>query len=953
MSNNDRTSRVKVEQFREVSEADKGTAGRLVQDRQNRTRGDLKNIDLLPIQRVFHRTLRDASDIRNIFQTMPDLNLPREILVSAICSPGDLTKTTLIFGDEMPGVDTALTAPLNQRLEQFFVKDRKIDANVPEWVDDALIWSGAHPIMILPEASIDRMIQAGVSSASMESVASYGGEFSHGWFRPKGILGLRLPTAEGDKYASFESANGRVNADKMVDYHTIKAVSTKTKTTVPLPIRVTDNLAAFRMPAVQQAKRAGALKKAYGETSLESRRKQRQADLEKVRKAEGKDQERLPSNQEIYSKYFQRPQKTSRSRLVVVPTLKQSEGDNNGHPLEYHLATEAVMPVTVPGDPSNHVGYLVILDNNGFPVSFSRRLNFYDDIRRGAAGPGTGSNQQVSGEILQIAKETMNGNIADMSNIEIDRLADLNGQVIEADIIARFKSGLMGGDFELGRTEEIDRLMLARTYKNQLTTLLYVPAELMIYMAYDYNDNGIGKSILEDAKALAAMRAALTVANVIGATKNAIPGKDINIELDPDDGDPVGTATFMANEALGLAYHAFPMSISSTVGLAEQLQLSSMSVNVTGNPRFPEVKTTITPRESSKVEIDPELMKQLKDDMNRVFSLTSEMVDGVNSPDFAVTVVQNNLMLMKRVMMIQSKTNPMLTDYVRTFTWNSGPLVDELLDLISNNADKLPPEFKEDPEGFLEAYLNCITVKLPEPESDNLTKQLDVAKNFSDAVDQHLVHFIREEYFDGYSPDQIRDALPTVTAAWKGVIMREWLRKRGILRELDVFMSDEDGSPMVALEDDMKNHVAAVMKFLGGYATKVAKDAAKRKIELDQYMTADEKAKAIMELINANGENGDGTNTGTEEEPGSTDAGIEGTDDNFDANDMDALNTDDQNAPSEEEEQEEDETQKDETQEEPKPNEEEEEAPEPAEGVTPKVDEGTGGESADDFEIKF
>jgi len=949
MSTNDRTSRVKVEQFRNITDADKALLGRLTQDRTQRNKGDLKSIDLLPIRNVFHRTLRDASDIRNIFQTMPDLNLPREILVSAICSPGDLTKTTLIFGDEMQGVDSALTSSLDNVLEDHFVNERKLAADVPEWVDDALIWSGAHPIMILPEASIDRLISQGVGNASMESVASFGGEWDHGWFRPKGILGLRLPTQEGGQYASFESANNRVNMANMADYHTIKTV-TKAKSTVTLPIRVTDNLAALRMPAVQHFKRQKGMERAYGVSSLESRRRQRQADLEKVRKAEGQDGKKMPSNQTIYDQFFQRPQKTSRSRLVVVPTLRQSEGDNNGHPLEYHLATEAVMPICVPGDNTNRVGYLVILDGNGFPVSFSKRLNFYDDIRRGAAGPGTGSQQQVSGEILQIAKETMSGNIADAKDFEIDRLADLHGSIIEADIIARLKSGVMGGDFELGRTEQIDRLMLARAFKNQLTTLLYVPAELMVYMAYDFNENGIGKSILEDAKALAAMRAALTVASVIGATKNAIPGKDINIELDPDDGDPVGTATFMANEALGLAYHTFPMSISSTVGLAEQLQLGSMSINVSGNPRYPEVKTSITPRESSKVEIDPELMKQLKDDMNRVFSLTSEMVDGVNSPDFAVTVVQNNLMLMKRVMAIQAKTNPMLTDYVRIFTWNSGPLVDKLLDVIEQNANLLPKEYKEDPEGFLEAWLNTITVKLPEPESDNLTKQLETAKNFSQALDEHLPHFIREEYFDGYSPDQLRDALPTVVAAWKGVIMRDWLRKRGILRELDVFTTDEDGKPMVNLEDEMGNHVDALMKFLAGYGTKVAKDAAKRKVLLDKFLTAEEKAKALADLANGS-EGGDEFNSAGGETPAEGGGAEEGS---FDESDMIPEGGEETPGTEEEGQSTEPEQQEETTEEEPEPTEAATETqPNEEEEPTQGNEEAGGNDQASDFDFKF
>lgn len=840
MSGDDSKSSAKVEQFRNLSELDKGLLGRLVQDRSDKHRGgNITNPDLSPIRNVFHRTLRDTADIRNIFQVMPDLHLPREILVSAICAPGDLAQSTLIFGNELQEVDSSLIAPMTQLLENFYTKDKKMAAKVPEWVDDALVWSGAHPILIIPEASLDRMITGAEGQASMESVASFGGEWDHDWFKPKGFLGLRVPGNDRDGFVSFESSKHKIDHNKMSDYHTIKAERGEKKVT--LPFRVTDNMVALRMPAVQSIKRERAMRSAFGTTSLESRRRQRQA--EKADKVGGKS---APSNFDVYNRYFKAPRGMGKSRLEVVPTLKQTTGPNNGHPLEYHLATEAVMPIHVPGDETNHVGYLILLDMNGFPISFSRRMNFYEDIRKGAAGMGTGSQNQVSGEVLQIAKEVMSGNIQDASTFELDRLAAMHGQFIENDIIARLKSGLMGGDFELGRTEQIDRLMLARSMKNQMTTMLYVPAELMIYMAYDFNEYGVGKSILEDAKALAAMRAAVTMANVIGSTKNAIPGKDINIELDPDDGDPVGAATFMASEALGLAYHTFPMSLSSAAGLAEQLQMGAFSVNVSGNPRFPEVKTSITPRESSMVQIDTDLQKQLRDDLIRVFSLTPEVVDGMNQADFAQTLLDNNLMLLKRVLILQGKTNPMLTDYVRTFTYNSGILVDELLEIIEANADKLPDEYKEDPEGFLEAFLSSLTVKLPAPETDNLAKQMENFKKFSDSLDMGIEAFLKEEFFDGYADDAFREALPTVIASWKGIKLREWMRKHGIFRELDVFNNAEDGSPLMDLTDEMATHVDAVMKSVASYAKKVAQDAWKRRKKLEEAKAQMDKTKDAM-----------------------------------------------------------------------------------------------------------
>lgn len=823
----------RVSQFRNLSDIDKNVLNRLTADRTNK-KTSTENLDLTPLSAVFRRNLRDATDIRNIFQTMPDLHLPREILISAIMSPGDMAQRQLIFGNDMKGCDTALTAPMVQYLEDFHVKERKMDAKAPEWVDDALIWSGAHPILIIPEATLDKLVLG--QDASMESIASYGGEFVDGWYRPKGLLGIKIPSSNGDVCVSLESATRRHLAGKsMVDYHTIKGEMNGKKVT--LPIRVTDNLAVLRTPVVQQLRRSRAFESAYGTPSLESKRRQRHSERAK----------KEPDANELYNKYYRSPQQVSRSRLQVVTTDRMNKGSGQGHPLEYHLATEAVVPVCVPGDASNHVGYIILLDGNGYPISQSRRLNYYDDIRRGAQGAGDGSG--VAGELIQMSKEAIVGGISQATNSQIDRLIELHAGLMDADIVSRLKVGEMGGDFELSHTDHVDRLTFARSMKNQMTTMLYVPAELMIYMAYEFNEYGVGKSILEDAKALAAMRAAVTVAGVIGSTRNAIPGKDINIELPEDDADPMASATFMLSEAVGLAYHQFPMELTSTTDLARNLQMSSFSVNVTGNPRFPEVKTSITPRESSFAQIDTDLQQQLRDDLTRVFGLTPEMVDNVNQPEFATTAVQNSLMLQKRVMVIQGKTNPMLTDYVRVFTYNSGILIDGLLDLIEKNAKYLPEEFKGEPEDFLEEFLNNLTVKLPEPETDNLTKQMELFKNYSQSLDEALPAYLAPEFLDGFAPDKIKEATTTVLAAWKGVILREWMRKKGVFRELDVFTNAEDGSPMMDLSEEMSNHVEGLMRAIGPWAKRVAKDTIKRKVEVAKTLGEMEKAEKMLQEL--------------------------------------------------------------------------------------------------------
>lgn len=854
MENENGRGTSRVERFKDISEADQRVVDRLTADRNKPRQPGGRDVDTSALNAVFRRTLRETTDIRNIFKIMPDLNLPREILVSAVVAPGDLATTSLLFKNNC-GNDTPLTGAMVDLLHDHFVNEQKLERKVATWLDDALIMSGSHPIMVLPEASIDRLVRGEDSQASMEAVNHFGGEWENKWFKPKGIFGLQVAGQTDTHYMSLESARGRINSQEMLEHHTIKVGTSKTKK-LALPIRVTDNLVALRTPAVQKVRTARALESVYGTPELESRRRARRQkehneDVEagldpKARKRKKSD--KSIGDQAVFNRFFRAPQKTSKNRLEVIPTLKQVGGKTVGHPLVYHLAAESVIPIFVPGDPTNHLAYIVALGGNGYPVSYTASLDFYEDIRRGTVSGAdqVGSASQVAGELLNMSKETVEGGIANASDAVIDRLANMHGDMIESDIIARLKTGMLGGDFELSRTDHIDRMLMARTCRNQLTTLLYVPAELMVYWAYDYNEYGIGRSILEDAKTLAAQRAAVIMASVIGMTRNAIPGKNIKLTLDESDRDPIAAATFMTSEAMALAYNQFPLGISSPQSLAEQLQMSAFSVSVTGNPRYPTVETEITAAESSYKPVDTEFLQQLRADLVRVFSLTPEMVDGVNQADFATSIVRQSVMLLKRVMVLQGDTNPQISDYVRIFTLNSGLLIDSLMDLIDENPDDIPDEFSDDPEGFLERFMNQLTVSLPEVVTDSMSKQLEIFKEYEENLDDLISAYIKEEYFDGYMDEVTQAGLESAKAAWKGRELRRWMRERGLFRELDIFGTDEEGSPLFKLGEEMESYSKAVMAALSEYSKKAARAAAARKGDAKKLAELDAKAKEAL-----------------------------------------------------------------------------------------------------------
>lgn len=811
--------------FKNLSPINEAMINRLVADPRQPIGTDKKNIDPSIIGQIFKKTSRESTDIRNIFKILPWMHLPREILISSIVSPGDMIQVILSISNTLKDMSPSLSSKLDKVLKDFFIDECGMETKIYDWVDEAMISQGAHPIMIIPEASLDKIINGGMTSTSFESIASFNEEYKDGWFKPKGILGIPLRTATKTEYVSFESVQ-RSGVTDLLDLHTIKHTlgsgAKRTTKEIKLPITVTDNLAVFRKPLVDKVMKSNAVEKAYGQTAFEAVSK------------------KYIDDREIEKRFFRRPKSSKPSRLEVVPVTKAEDNIDLGHPLTYHLPVESVVPIFVPGDSSNHTHYIVIADVNGYPVSYARQLDFYSDIRSSLMN--TGSESQDSGEIIQLAKETLGGSISDIGNGDIDKLTHLHSNIIETDIVNRIRSGLTGGEVEFTMPMAVKRLMLARSLANKRTTLILVPADYMVYMAYNYNEFGVGTSILEDGKGWLAQTAAVHVANVLGNINNAIPGKDINIELDPDDGTPFETVQFMAREALALQHRQFPYSIGTTSGLTEQLQLSAFNINVTGNSRFPETKATISPRESTQVTVDTDFTNGLKEDIVKLFGLTPEMVDNVNQPDFATTAVNNSLLLLKRVMVGQLKTNPFLTDYVRLFTYNSGILLTRLLNIVEDNKKEIPKGYKNALE-LVEAYVNNVVCALPKPQTENVLKQAEMLEKMSEAIDKFLDAHFKKEYLAGFDNPAIEESFDVLRESWKGMLMRKWMRDHGVFRDLDVFTSSEDGSKLADLNEEMVNYTKVMRESIGDWYKKIAKYVERHAPEVDKAVEAGNKAK--------------------------------------------------------------------------------------------------------------
>lgn len=830
-------------------------------------------LDASRVASVVQRTARNVTDIRNLFKVLPWLHLPKDILVSSVVSPGDLVSTTLNIRSEPTAIPSRLSTQMDQALRDYFLKEYRMDQRVSKWIEEALVMKGAYPIMIVPEMTIDKMVNG--SQYTTEALKTIETELVGEWYRPKGLLGPARVEA-GHSVESFESDDylSRYNKERSMIVWTHNDGKGCTKDIV-LPISVTDNPISLRASKVTEVRRKKVLGGAFGAPAMQAAIRSRSGlSLEAKKKAD----KNVPSREEIYDQYFKSPRRNSgQGQVEILQTSTMKENKGLGHPMEFHLPSVAVAPIFTPGDETRHEWYIVIHDHSGYPVAYKSNIDYYNDMRNYIHD--SGSEQGAAGDIINLAKSTQSGNIDDIPSEVIDQLTDQYAGVIEADIINRIRNGILGSDVEFSLPDQIKRMMFARTMQNKQTTMTLVPAEYMVYMAYDYNDFGVGKSILEDGMSHAAHLAALEVANTIGSIQNALPGKDITIQLDPADNNPQQTALDMASEGINLAYRQLPSVVGTASGLAEQLQLSAFNINVEGNPKYPDVKTTIAPRESSINNIDTEFANKKKDELIAYLGVSPEMVDSMNQPDFATTVVSNNINLQKRVKMIQAKTNPFLTDYVRIFTYNSGILLDRLFDIVDNSKEKIPEEYANDPTQLIEDYINSVECTLPEPRTESLQKAGEALETLGNAVDIILEAKFPEEALAPLNDPRMEEAYPVMKAQLRSKMLARYIDDHAILPELDLFRIADDGKPVFSMAEELTTQSANYRELMGDYLTSIYAYVKRNKSKIDALREKGEKAEAVIE--------------GTVEEPEQTDDFSGGLDDVPDADGADALGGDD------------------------------------------------------------
>ena len=740
------------------------------------------NPDMSYLETVTTDTGMSVAEARGLLDSLPDLELSKQIIVSSILSPNDMLQTELIYGCETDFFGD-ISQPLIKVIKDYFDNVYKIKKLLPEMIGKAIFTDGAYPMAIFPESTIDSAINSNLK-ITKESLELFDTQIQQNL----GILGnpdriirpnVHLPKRAAILSSSFES----FTAEKVPYVPTVH--------TDDLMLTVTDNPLILRAPKMVAKLAKNKIIQRYGGISYSPEFYNGYSFATDNNKKEN-------DTSSIY------PTRTSKLMPILDMSDVEASRDNVGHPVVFTPPTEAVIPVYEPGSPHIHIGYFIALDETGNPISTAEYDDQFKDLQSktknvsnsNSNSYGTGGTSTVSSysNYKEVASSVLG--TKDNSAMDAEEAAKQYAIIVESELEQRLKNGDYNEKHTVAKATRIYRMMFTRACQAMHTQLLYVPIEFMTYLAYDYKHNGVGRSLLEKTKSIASLRMVNLMADSIASIKNAINHKDIDIVLDPNDPDPMKTIEQFLDEFTKATTAEFPVGMLNFADITDSLKRAGVSVSVSGHPGVPETNMKVNYNNNSLAVPDKDFDERLQKRNIMALGIPPDSVNSAAEMEFAKNIVTYNYLSAKINIVRQEITCEHLGDFIRKYTRNSSILIKTLEEIIDKNRDKLEKEMEIkniNSRDLALYFINYINVSLPEPDTSKLENELENFNKYKDALDAFLPAFISEELLSADIVGQeIGNAMNSLLPIIKGHFLRRYLAKHNIMPELFTLIASGD-----------------------------------------------------------------------------------------------------------------------------------------------------------------
>jgi len=800
---------------------------KLVKDRDpqlldNKDASTYSNLDHSHLKQISDLVSKSARDSENVMGLFPDMRLSEQILISSILSPKDMVSTELKYKLKEQYLSSEITSALLDILKTHLEVHYRLKEKLPTMLSEILIRRGSYVLAVIPESSVDDIINTGnISTEGLKELFGKGEEV-----KSIGILG----SPGKDEDTRFTKETLRAFNKRFGENNGRIAVETNDQSMIDLGIEVSDNFTFLKMPeilsSVAKRKVTDIIRNKTRRVATEDRNSStHELESDVIDRVSGKllGDEKLNA-QQIENKLFKNAMSDVK-QFTRVKTRRTASRKSIGRPLLLKLPPESVIPVYSPGDEQDHVGYFVLVDEYGSPVKADPNDDYPNEIANSLGD----QNNSLSSFLLQKASRNLRDDRVNTTTVR--QAVKIYGELVSQDITERLKNGIYGANLSVSQISAVYEIMLHRTFHNRLTKLVYIPAELVTYMAYQYRENGTGESLNDDLQVINALSAVTTLARVLASVKNSIGVTNAHLKLDPDDPDPNKSIEIAMHELVRTRQLNFPFGVNSPSDLVDWIQRAQMQFSFEGHADIPDLTMEVTQSNANHTKPDDELDEDLRKRRIMGLGLSPETVDNGFASEFATTVVANNLLLSKRVIQIQDAFTPKLAHHARCLIMNDMVLREELLDILRENIEairrywssenKLMLRKEEDEqndeqmlEEILDGFSSRVEINLPKPDTTTLVNQkmaLDTYIEFLDAALDNA--YFPSEILGNEIAGELGNNADQIKSIYRSYLIRNYMAVNNMLPEIsDITTTDEEGRPKVDVFEIQKEHIVGITR---------------------------------------------------------------------------------------------------------------------------------------------
>lgn len=739
----------------------------------------------------------NIDDYQNQAAMLPEIEICIQVLQSLILSPKDITQTELKHEVTPNILPPEMAQAMVKILADYAEHDYKIKAMLPDKLRKALFMEGADVTIIIPENSLDDLINGrnGKGKISLESFKEKGiyddiskplGYMADGEQRNYGTMSLESMLSE---LAKSPVANKSLKNMHLVGESTASPYVTKwdfTKFKNFAAPAIYDNPQMMKLGEITDA-----IKAAQNGMAIESMGGGYFGSLDS-----------------IYHSPDINPED-----FVTILRQEDASRPTEGPPLIKVGPTESCMPVVRPSNPKHPIGFLFILDEFGAMISRSARSDYFRNISAGVFN----NRNAMSGMLGQMASQLNMDDGFTQQTMTIQSMQAFRELALR-DIESRFSNGTVG-NVTVSRMELAFDLMFERALANKQTRIVYVPADMVVYWAYNWNDNGTGRSLMEDNKILSSIRALTMFMNIETHLRNSIDHRTLNITIDEDDPNKIRTKEMILHEYARQRACAVPWATSNPRRMVEIAQQSGLAINVEGGDSFPGTKVSVDSRPVEYREVNLELDEDLRKRQTMGFGLAPEIVDLSTQIEFSSKMATSNELSLKRAILLQDRTNALIRETLIKIAINHKGIMDKLRKAVAEHSKDIPKEklAQLGEDFFIKTFFQIYKVSLPRPDTGLANRMTDLDEYIS-AVEKVLDHVMPDDLLQGaVTGESTNEWVAVVKASVKSQLVLSYCRNNNIMPEVtDLLKNDTVEDPGTKLIEGGIADVNRLVKIIQG-----------------------------------------------------------------------------------------------------------------------------------------